>query len=89
MITLDLSTVTSSLSGPKRPHDRVPVSQMKQDFAECLVNKVMEFVRILCDKHLPSDEQIKHQSEHCLSHNFSSIFSLMMIKIVEIKVQLL
>lgn len=40
VITLDLSTVMSSLSGPKRPHDRVPVTLMKQDFAECLVNKV-------------------------------------------------
>ena len=29
-----------SVSGPKRPHDRVSVSVMKQDFQECLTNKV-------------------------------------------------
>jgi aconitate hydratase len=38
--TLDLSTVVSSLSGPKRPHDRVSVSEMQQDFRACLTNKV-------------------------------------------------
>lgn len=40
IVELDLSTVTPSLSGPKRPHDRVAVSDMKQDFQECLNNKV-------------------------------------------------
>ena len=29
-----------SCSGPKRPHDRVPVSEMKTDFKACLDNKV-------------------------------------------------
>ena len=37
---MDLSTVTSSLSGPKRPHDRVSLSSMKQDFIDCLNNRV-------------------------------------------------
>ncbi|KAI8123103.1 hypothetical protein FF38_11749 [Lucilia cuprina] len=39
-ITLDLSSVVTSVSGPKRPHDRVSVSDMKQDFQSCLVNPV-------------------------------------------------
>lgn len=39
VVELDLSTVTPSLSGPKRPHDRVAVSDMKQDFMECLNNR--------------------------------------------------
>lgn len=39
VVTLDLATVVSSVSGPKRPHDRVPVSDMKQDFLSCLTNK--------------------------------------------------
>merc|ERR1719494_237214 len=39
IIELDLSTVVPSCSGPKRPHDRVPVSVMKSDFQECLSNK--------------------------------------------------
>lgn len=33
VVELDLSTVVPSLSGPKRPHDRVSVSNMKEDFA--------------------------------------------------------
>ena len=40
IVELDLSTVTPSLSGPKRPHDRVAVSDMDQDFKQCLNNKV-------------------------------------------------
>lgn len=37
---LDLSTVVPCCSGPKRPHDRVALSDMKTDFAQCLTNKV-------------------------------------------------
>nr|XP_039255789.1 cytoplasmic aconitate hydratase-like [Styela clava] len=40
ILELDLATIVPSLSGPKRPHDRVSVSEMKKDFKECLVNKV-------------------------------------------------
>ncbi|XP_017776859.1 PREDICTED: cytoplasmic aconitate hydratase-like [Nicrophorus vespilloides] len=39
-VGLDLSTVVSSVSGPKRPNDRVSVSEMKDDFNKCLSNKV-------------------------------------------------
>lgn len=40
ILELDLATIVPSLSGPKRPHDRVSVSEMKKDFGDCLVNKV-------------------------------------------------
>ncbi|XP_043266056.1 cytoplasmic aconitate hydratase-like [Colletes gigas] len=40
IFTLDLATVVSSVSGPKRPHDRVSVVDMKTDFRNCLTNKV-------------------------------------------------
>ena len=40
IVTLDLGTVVSSVSGPKRPHDRVSVTNMKADFNACLTNKV-------------------------------------------------
>ena len=36
---LDLSSVVSSLSGPKRPHDRVNMTSMQKDFTACLTNK--------------------------------------------------
>ncbi|XP_017082760.1 cytoplasmic aconitate hydratase [Drosophila eugracilis] len=39
-ITLDLSTVVTSVSGPKRPHDRVSVSSMCEDFKSCLISPV-------------------------------------------------
>lgn len=37
---LDLGTIVTSVSGPKRPHDRVAVSDMQTDFRACLTNKV-------------------------------------------------
>lgn len=40
VVTLDLGTIVSSVSGPKRPHDRVSVTDMKTDFRNCLTNKV-------------------------------------------------
>ncbi|XP_044752887.1 cytoplasmic aconitate hydratase-like [Coccinella septempunctata] len=40
IVELDLSTVVSSVSGPKRPNDRVSVNAMKNDFSACLTNKV-------------------------------------------------
>ncbi|XP_074661096.1 cytoplasmic aconitate hydratase-like isoform X2 [Tubulanus polymorphus] len=40
VIELDLSTVVPCCSGPKRPHDKVAVSDMKNDFSQCLNNKL-------------------------------------------------
>lgn len=37
---LDLSSVKPCLAGPKRPHDRVELSNMKKDFNSCLVSPV-------------------------------------------------
>lgn len=36
VLELDLGSVTPSVSGPKRPHDRVPFSEFKHDFDACL-----------------------------------------------------
>lgn len=36
VLELDLSTIVSSISGPKRPHDRISVSDGKSDFESCL-----------------------------------------------------
>jgi len=40
VITLNLGDVVSSISGPKRPHDRVSVTEAQSDFRKCLSNKV-------------------------------------------------
>lgn len=37
VIELDLSSVQPSLAGPKRPQDRVPLNQVKENFAKALV----------------------------------------------------
>ncbi|KAH8267273.1 hypothetical protein KR018_000674, partial [Drosophila ironensis] len=39
-VTLDLTTVVTSVSGPKRPHDCVAVSDMPEDFKSCLSSPV-------------------------------------------------
>ena len=39
VLELNLSTVEPCISGPKRPHDRVPLSNVKKDFLECIPNK--------------------------------------------------
>ena len=36
----DISTMVSSLTGPKRAHDLVALSEMKEDFQKFLDNKV-------------------------------------------------
>jgi aconitate hydratase len=40
ILTLDLSTVVPCVAGPKRPHDYVEVSKMKDDWNKCLINPV-------------------------------------------------
>jgi aconitate hydratase len=42
VLTLDLSTVEPSLAGPKRPQDRVSLSQMKESFKKALEAPVVE-----------------------------------------------
>ncbi len=37
---LDLASVKPSLSGPKRPHDKVDMDNMKADFQQCLTSPV-------------------------------------------------
>jgi aconitate hydratase len=37
---LDLSTVMSCVSGPKRPQDKVFVTDLKEEFKNCLTNKI-------------------------------------------------
>ncbi len=54
-LELDLATVEPSLAGPKRPQDRVPLSQMKAAFAKALAAPVKERGFALAEKDLGSD----------------------------------
>jgi aconitate hydratase len=42
VVTLDLGTVSPSLSGPKRPQDRIELGNVKNNFAELFVKPVAE-----------------------------------------------
>lgn len=39
-MSLDLSSIKPSVSGPKRPHDLVEVAQLKNDFNNCMTSPV-------------------------------------------------
>src|SRR6185503_19143171 len=41
-LALDMATVEPSLAGPKRPQDRVPLAQMKSQFAQALTAPVKD-----------------------------------------------
>lgn len=40
ILELELSSVQPSISGPKRPHDRVSIADQKKEWSELLTNKV-------------------------------------------------
>jgi len=39
-LEIELGNIKPALAGPKRPHDYVPLAEMKKDFNACLSNKV-------------------------------------------------
>ena len=51
-VELDLSTVEPSLAGPRRPQDRVPLSQSKREFRRALVEMVNGAVKTVEPKNL-------------------------------------
>ena len=69
VVELDLSTVVPSTSGPKRPHDRVAVSDMKVDFQESLGNKVgFKGFGIPAEKHADQVPFTFEGSEYVMKH---------------------
>ena len=66
---LDLASVVPSMSGPKRPHDRVAVSDMKADFAKCLESPVgFKGFNIPSDKMTTSVPFTYDNREYVLKH---------------------
>lgn len=69
IMELDLSTITPCLSGPKRPHDHVPLAKMQSDFKACLSNKVgFKGYDIAADKHGASSKFTYQGVDHELKH---------------------
>lgn len=52
VVELDLDTVVPCCSGPKRPQDRIAVSDMKNDFETCLGAKVCYLHILMFTMHL-------------------------------------
>ena len=66
---LDLGEVVPSLSGPKRPHDRVAAADMKTDFMSCLTNSVgFKGFGLPSDKLSASVPFIFNNKEYVLKH---------------------
>jgi aconitate hydratase len=63
VLELDLSTVIPCLSGPKRPHDYVALSNMKTDFAACLKNQVGHKGFGLADDHIPKKVEFEYEEK--------------------------
>ena len=69
IVELDLSTIKPSVSGPKRPQDRVSISEMKEDFNQCLRNKVSFKGYGLSESHLGlSSEFVYNDRKYTLKH---------------------
>ena len=64
----DLSTVVSSLTGPKRPHDHVALSEMKEDFHNCLDNKVSSCNSNFTVSYTIELNNIRYCSVYCYSN---------------------
>uniref|UniRef100_A0A4W4GLT4 aconitate hydratase n=1 Tax=Electrophorus electricus TaxID=8005 RepID=A0A4W4GLT4_ELEEL len=69
VIEVNLSSIVPYVSGPKRPQDRVPVTCMKEDFLNCLNEKVG-----FKGFHIPSEKQdtvvpfLHEGTKYTLSH---------------------
>ena len=63
ILTLDLALVEPSLAGPKRPQDRVPLSQMQSAFQNSLRAPVAERGFALADAALDAEAEVKADGE--------------------------
>ncbi|EPY75099.1 cytoplasmic aconitate hydratase [Camelus ferus] len=69
VVELDLKTVVPCCSGPKRPQDKVAVSDMKKDFESCLRAKQgFKGFQVAPDHHNDHKTFIYNNSEFSLAH---------------------
>ncbi|VTJ75723.1 Hypothetical predicted protein [Marmota monax] len=69
VVELDLKTVVPCCSGPKRPQDKVAVSDMKNDFETCLGAKQgFKGFQVAADHHNDQKTFIYNNSEFTLAH---------------------
>jgi len=76
-LKLDLSTVEPSLAGPKRPQDRVPLSQMKTAFRSALTAPIGPAGYELTAEKLESTGQYQHNGHaYSLTHGAVAIAAI-------------
>lgn len=69
VMELDLSTIKSCLAGPKRPHDKVDLTNMQKDFQACLANPVgFKGYNITEDKRSSVSKFVHNGEEFELTH---------------------
>ncbi len=76
-IELDMSTVEPSLSGPKRPQDRVPMTELKKSFYQSLRAPIKQRGFELSDDQLTTSATVTVNGEtNEIGHGFVSIASI-------------
>ncbi|XP_038124390.1 cytoplasmic aconitate hydratase [Cyprinodon tularosa] len=69
VVELDLGSVVPCCSGPKRPQDRIPVSEMKTDFDTCLGEKQgFKGFQVAPEHHGAAIPFLFNEKEYMLSH---------------------
>ncbi|XP_060743075.1 iron-responsive element-binding protein 2 isoform X1 [Tachysurus vachellii] len=69
VIEINLSSIIPNVSGPKRPQDRVPVTCMKEDFLNCLNEKVgFKGFHVPKEKQSTTVDFLHDGTEYALSH---------------------
>jgi aconitate hydratase len=63
-LELDLSTVVPSLAGPKRPQDRIPLTQMKANYADSLKAHTTQMAEAAAKKGLPTPVSAAQRLSH-------------------------
>ncbi len=63
-LTLDLSTVVPSLAGPKRPQDRIPLTQMKASYGTALAAHLEQQAQAAASKNLPAPVSVPQHLAH-------------------------
>nr|AOE43275.1 aconitate [Synstelium polycarpum] len=76
-LTLDLATVVPSLAGPKRPHDRVSLSNLKSDFAANLTAPIGFKGYGLTPEQIQKTATFNHGGkDHTVTHGVVSIAAI-------------
>ncbi|MGK0155225.1 MAG: aconitate hydratase [Neolewinella sp.] len=75
-VSLDMSTIVPSLAGPKRPQDRVTLSDMQSEFQLTLKKSPLERGFGLTDTQLTASAEINDKSKATITHGAVTIAAI-------------